>query len=109
MRAFIAAIAGFRCREGHGALPLALGLSIALTTAAVCASPYRNELPDMRPAWWPRDHIVKVYVCDPPKDQARIVPGMMIPKLVKTQSFMAADVSPAQQAAESKPARKRNR
>lgn len=83
-------------------LPLALLLAAATFGTAALATPYRGEWPDLRPAWWPRERIVRVYVCNPPKDQARVVPGMLMPKFVKPEYYTATDVTPAAQAREGK-------
>lgn len=49
---------------------------------------------------------VTVFVCAP-KDHARIVPGMIIPRVVTPELFTAASMSPVAQAAEQRGKRRR--
>lgn len=55
----------------------------------------------------PLSRVLLVNVCLPSKDQARMASGLQLADLlpqrkVKTSSFVPADVSPAQQAAENR-------
>lgn len=50
--------------------------------------------------------IVTVSVCAP-KDNDRVVPGMMIPRLVTTEKIIAANIAPEIQAAETRTKRRR--
>lgn len=50
--------------------------------------------------------VVTVSVCNP-KDQGHIIPGMMIPRLVATERIVAANITPATQAAEQRGKKRR--
>lgn len=82
-------------------------LCVVVGGGAVIAKPYDGD----PPGWWPRDRvkIVTVFVCAP-KDESRMAQGILIPKLVQTESFQrAADVAPAIQAQETQRKKKSSR
>lgn len=72
-------------------MPLLVAIAISWATYDVVrlAAPLQSEQP-----------IRLVYVCCIQKDQSRIMPSNVIaPVPVRTERFVAADISPAQQAA----------
>ena len=67
---------------------IALALSAGTFGAFSLAAPPSGGWPEM--PWSPRVIIKTVFVCAP-KDEARIQPGMLVPKFVPTQRIVAAD------------------